>query len=288
MGVVLYRHRVAHYVDEGVAISSSGMGPIEGISELRQVRSWVDAYRGQLQRAVEGPAMRHRFHSICPYFAMFPEDFVQKHVVWSKPGALVLDPFSGRGTTIFQALLSDRAAIGGDTNPVAVCVSNAKANPPRLSDLLNRIDNIERSFRPRRKHVLVDGEENGAFFQLCFHQKTLQQLLHLRNELSWKRSRVDAFIAAMSLGVLHGESHKTEWCFSNRMPRTISTKPAYSVKWWLERGLTRPSETSLKFFGMSPYFAMNRQLLLGAAGLSCVTPESCIPNFLSIEARSRL
>ena len=25
--------------------------------------------------------MRHRFHSLCPNFAMFPEQFVQKHLI---------------------------------------------------------------------------------------------------------------------------------------------------------------------------------------------------------------
>jgi hypothetical protein len=49
---------------------------------------------------------RHPFHSICPYFAMFPEQFVAeqllKHTVM---GDLVFDPFCGRGTTIFESLL---------------------------------------------------------------------------------------------------------------------------------------------------------------------------------------
>jgi DNA methylase len=185
--------------------------------------------------------MRHRFHSICPYFAMFPEEFVQKHIVWSEPGDIVLDPFAGRGTTVFQALLSDRNAIGGDTNSVAVCVSRAKADPPRMVDVLSRIDDLERSSRHRsRRDPSIDGD-NGEFFDLCFHHSTLRQVSHLREQLRWKRSRVDAFIAALALGVLHGESHKTEWCFSNRMPRTISTKPAYSVRWWKEHGLVAPA-----------------------------------------------
>ena len=30
-----------------------------------------------LSGSSEGGGMRHRFHSICPYFAMFPETFVE-------------------------------------------------------------------------------------------------------------------------------------------------------------------------------------------------------------------
>ncbi len=53
--------------------------------------------------------MRHRFHSICPYFAMFPESFPEKWIdKLTNPGDTVFDPFSGRGTTPFQALLMNR------------------------------------------------------------------------------------------------------------------------------------------------------------------------------------
>jgi len=47
--------------------------------------------------------MRHRFHAICPYFAMFPEAFVEEHLVTSPHRGVVFDLFCGRGTTLFQA-----------------------------------------------------------------------------------------------------------------------------------------------------------------------------------------
>jgi hypothetical protein len=176
--------------------------------------------------------MRHRFHALCPYFAMFPEQFVEKHLIWSKPRDVVLDPFCGRGTTVFEALLRGREALGGDTNPVAVCVSGAKADPPSLRELLDRIVKLQHSYYTVGVH---DSElPGGEFFESCFHRRTLQQLAFLRRRLQWRRSRTDRFIATLALGCLHGESHRTEWCFSNRMPRTISTKPEYSVRWWRE------------------------------------------------------
>lgn len=182
--------------------------------------------------------MRHRFHSICPYFAMFPESFVQKHLIWSKPGDIVLDPFSGRGTTVLQALLEGRRAIAGDTNPVAVCVSRAKADPPGLRSLLKRIDELEDLFQ--NGDWIDEALESDEFFVMCFSEPTLRQLGFLRGVLDWKNRRTDRFIAAIALGCLHGESHRSQWCFSNRMPRTISTKPAYSIRWWTERGCAPP------------------------------------------------
>jgi hypothetical protein len=182
--------------------------------------------------------VRHRFHSLCPYFAMFPEQFVRKHLIWSRPGDLVLDPFSGRGTTVFESLLNNRAAIGGDTNPVAVCVSRAKADPPRIGSVLRRISDLERRFAT--EGVPIRTTPRSEFFRLCFHSATLRQIVFLRSTLDWRRSRIDCFLAALMLGALHGESHRSAWCLSNRMPRTISTKPAYSVRWWRQNGSVAP------------------------------------------------
>jgi hypothetical protein len=171
--------------------------------------------------------MRHPLHSICPYFAMFPEDFVAKQVLaYTQRGDWVFDPFSGRGTTVFESLLN---AAGTDLNPVAVCVAGAKAEPPLLRNALRRLDMLEEGLSTEVFSNQIPTLPD--FFRLCFHKRTLAELLYLRQELDWKGSKVDRFIAAVALGCLHGESHKTPNCLSNRMPRTISTKPEYSVRW---------------------------------------------------------
>lgn len=181
---------------------------------------------------------RHRFHSICPYFAMFPEAFVRRNVLaWSTREDVVLDPFSGRGTTVFESLLNGRKAIGCDTNPVAVCLSRAKADPPKLPQIHKRLSELQGLAATA---PLQAKEPQGEFFGMCFHEETLPKILSLMTNLKWRSSRVDCFIAAMALGCLHGESHRTALCFSNRMPRTISTKPAYSVRWWKQNGCVPP------------------------------------------------
>lgn len=181
---------------------------------------------------------RHRFHSICPYFAMFPEAFVRRNVLaWSRRGDVIFDPFSGRGTTIFESLLNGRAAIGCDTNPVAFCLSRAKADPPALQEVIERLAVLEKA---SKRFTCGSTEALDEFFTLCFHEETLRQLLLLKKKLDWQNDRADCFIAALALGCLHGESHRTKLCFSNRMPRTISTKPAYSVRWWRQNGCLPP------------------------------------------------
>lgn len=177
--------------------------------------------------------MRNPLHAICPYFAMFPEEFVARHILaFTRPDDLVLDPFCGRGTTILESLLQRRRAIGTDVNLVAACVSGAKADIPARQDVLDRLVDLEAASQGS-----VVAMPEGEFFEWCFHPETLREILFLRSTLAWRTDRVDRFISAVLLGALHGESHRSPNYLSNRMPRTISTKPAYSVGWWKERGL---------------------------------------------------
>lgn len=167
---------------------------------------------------------------------MFPESFVATQLLaFSRPGDLVFDPFSGRGTTILESLLLNRGAIGVDINPVAACVSGAKARVPKLPAVLDRLQSLKQEFGQAHAVDLDD-----EFFRRCFHAKTLKQILFLRSALDWQGTDVDRFIAALTLGCLHGESHRSELYLSNRMPRTISTKPDYSIRWWRERNMTPP------------------------------------------------
>jgi hypothetical protein len=183
--------------------------------------------------------MRNPLHSLCPYFAMFPEQFVEEQVrAWTAPGEYVLDPFSGRGTTVFQSLLMGRNAAGLDTNPVAYCISAAKAQVPTLQEVTARIRELEGLYQ-LPEHMGRDDLARSLppFFRRAFYHTTLRELMFLRSSLDWRDSLVDRFIAALALGSLHGEMDKSPYYFSNQMPRTISTKPDYSLRYWKKRRL---------------------------------------------------
>lgn len=179
---------------------------------------------------------RLALHAICPYFAMFPEKFVRDQVEeHSKPRDWIFDPFCGRGTTILESLLLGRNAAGVDINPVAYCVSQAKAERPDLKKILNHIDKLEMQFN--RSSWKADRQQLPAFFKRAFYPTTLRELLFLRANLDWRNDRTDRFIAALVLGSLHGEMDKSSSYFSNQMPRTICLKPDYSLRYWKKRKL---------------------------------------------------
>jgi hypothetical protein len=182
---------------------------------------------------------RHALHAICPYLAMFPEDFVREHVeAYSREGEWVFDPFCGRGTTILESLLLGRNAAGSDLNPVAVCVSRAKAERPTLASVNSRIDGLEGEYTQGPVERWEQERSSlSPFFRRAFYPTTLRELLFLRSGLSWRSDRADRFLAALALGSLHGEMDKSTAYFSNQMPRTICLKPDYSLRYWRRNAL---------------------------------------------------
>src|SRR4051812_38663661 len=68
---------------------------------------------------------RHALNAVCPYFTMFPLEFPLRKIR-KYNGSIALDPFSGRGTTIYAARYCGKRAIGIDCSSVAVAISRAK------------------------------------------------------------------------------------------------------------------------------------------------------------------
>ncbi len=184
---------------------------------------------------------KHRLHALCPYFAMFPETFARENILaYTRTRELVMDPFSGRGTTLLEALLNDRDAIACDVNPVAYCVSAAKAATPSLSQVVRELRRLQTDFIFGSPRIERELHKLPQFFARAFHSDSLRALLFLRSALEWRQLPTHRFIAALVLGHLHGESDRSRNYLSNQMPHTISTKPEYSLRYWRKHRLEAP------------------------------------------------
>ena len=194
---------------------------------------------------------------------MFPETFAEHWIrKLTKCQETVLDPFSGRGTTALTALLCGRNAISSDVNDVAVCLTKAKTTPPSLSRLNARVAELKNEFNARK--WTGRASEADEFFQHAYAPATLAQLLYLRETLDWKKSRVDNMISALVLGSLHGETQSARY-LSNQMPRTISTKPRYSVQFWKDRELVAPQRDAFKILREMARFRYASPLPVGSS-----------------------
>jgi DNA modification methylase len=70
---------------------------------------------------------RNALNAICPYFTMFPLEYPLRVLrVHRKDQPIVMDPFCGRGTTLFAARQLGLQAHGIDSSPVAVAIARAK------------------------------------------------------------------------------------------------------------------------------------------------------------------
>jgi hypothetical protein len=173
---------------------------------------------------------------------MFPPKFARENILaFTRPGDVVLDPFCGRGTSVLESLLQDREGIGSDINPVAVVVSQAKSDVPRLPIVLRRLRELETILASLPRCTFDPGTFFlPPFFKHAFHPETLKQILFFRTFLEWRTRSVDRFICALALGHLHGESDDSPSYLSNQMSHTIAMKPRYATEYWARHGSRAP------------------------------------------------
>lgn len=164
---------------------------------------------------------------------MFPLSFPLRILRRALARDWILDPFCGRGTTLFAARLLGLPSVGIDSNPVASAIAAAKlvhVTADEITDLARRL--------------LATGDggvvvPEGEFWAGCYHPETLVEICKLRTRLLEDCTpQVAVALRAVLLGILHGPVNKGQPTYlSNQMPRTYATKPKSAVNYWCKRGL---------------------------------------------------
>lgn len=195
--------------------------------------------QGPLWHAIS-PRWGHSMHTMCPYQGMFPPRLAHYFIDrYSEPGDLVVDPFSGRGTTTLQARAEGRRTLSNDLSPLGYVLSAAKANPPSWTALSAHVDGMERAFK-RRSQRNIDVPEDIC---MLFHEDTLRQIVFLREQLLktplLKWTPVQLMLAGALAGILHGahRSDGSSMYLSISMPNTFSMPPTYVKKYIKEHHL---------------------------------------------------
>lgn len=187
----------------------------------------------------------HALNAICPYFTMFPLEYplrvLQKH---EDHAPVVLDPFCGRGTTLYAARVLGLDAWGIDTSPVAVAIAKAKLANCRAERVLALAERII-------QETELASVPESRFFKTAFHRSTLRDICALREGLQKleTESAASTLLRAATLGCLHGPRSKsadTASYFSNQAPRTFAPKPDYSVRYWRAECLAPPKVSVLQ------------------------------------------
>jgi hypothetical protein len=183
------------------------------------------------------PSVCTLLNGVCPYYTMYPLDFplgiLRRN---ARRGDWVLDPFCGRGTTLFAARALGLPTVGVDSSPIAEAVAKAKlatASPQQVVACVRSI--LQRQKEPWNV-------PRGKFWRLAFHPDTLPGLCQLRDAFLTRCDTPARILArAILLGALHGPTAKSGTRYiSNQCPRTFAPKPGYSVRFWEQRGLRPP------------------------------------------------
>ena len=182
-----------------------------------------------------------RWATIGPYYAMFPLTFAFKTVAHYCPvGGAVLDPFAGRGTSIYAAVTQGRTGYGVELHPVGWVYGKAKLMPASKNSVLKRIDEISEISAAVSEAVI---DELPEFFRVCYSRSVLKFLIAARENLRWKNqgkkkaSLPDVTLAAITLVHLHG---KLGSALSNQLRQGKAMDPNYSVRWWQKKNMLPP------------------------------------------------
>jgi len=101
------------------------------LSKRQRLRALLE---GELN--FHGEDSSYASHDIHAFAAKFPPQLPRAFICGlTAPGAIVLDPMMGSGTTIVEALLEGRRGIGLDIDPLALRVSQVKTIPMSVDDL---------------------------------------------------------------------------------------------------------------------------------------------------------
>ena len=174
---------------------------------------------------------------------MFPVDFAFEVIeTYTQPGDRVLDPFVGRGSSIYAAAAKDRTGCGIEINPVGWIYSSVKLRPTTKGRVLKRLHEIavEAEGIDTQRANLPD------FFNWAYSPKVLRFLLAARQFLRWRdgESKIDRTLMAFILVHLHGKRASS---LSNQMRDSKAMAPDYSVRWWKEREMQPPQVDPVAF-----------------------------------------
>jgi hypothetical protein len=161
----------------------------------KKVRRFVNEYWTSRQR--KASSIHEVSYRAC-FKPQLPGFFLE---LLTKPGDVVYDPFSGRGTTVIEAALRGRNIISNDINPLSTVFTKARLGIPELEDVKIRLDGID----------LGKGKKAKLDLSMFYHPRTESELVSMRNYLmerrrTGKEDGLDSWIRMVATSRLTGHS----------------------------------------------------------------------------------
>ena len=165
-------------------------------------------------------------HQLSPYIGKLKSSIARDLVAtYSKPGDLIVDPFSGSGTIPLEALLLKRRALAADISPYATILCRAKLKaPPSLKCALDKAEEVL-----KKSYALPDPDLRKVplWVRNFFHPRTLKGAIKFATIC---KINEENFVFACFLGILHHQrpgflsypsSHLVPYLREKKYPRDI-------------------------------------------------------------------
>jgi DNA modification methylase len=175
----------------------------------------------------------HSLHGMASRSGSFPAGLANYFIEnFSQEKGLVLDPFSGKGTTALQACLTKRKGIGIDIAPEAYALTAAKTLVLDYQKAIKFLDEVDFFADSKAEYKLVPEE-----VKIFYHKKTLNQILNFRRALKQDTSDYAKYWTGVLIGILHGSS---ELSLSVPCSHSFSMSPTYVKNYSKKHGLKKP------------------------------------------------
>ena len=121
--------------------------------------------------------------------------------IFTEPGDIVYDPFSGRGTTIIEAALMGRRVISNDINPLSRILAEPRLDIADFTEIMNTLDEI-----PIYENLRAEID-----LSMFYHPLTEAEIVSLQKYLDERRkngneNRADRWIRMIATNRLTGHS----------------------------------------------------------------------------------
>ena len=175
--------------------TARGATVVAGDGRTLRVDTFTNEFWTSRQRA--GSSLHEISYRAC-FKPQLVDFFVER---LTRPGDLVYDPFMGRGTTVIEAALLDRAVAGCDVNPLSRVLVKPRLAPPTVEQVRERLDAT----------AWTAAEDPPDDLHVFYHPDTLRELCGLRAYLRGRRAAgaldgLDEWIEMVAVNRLTGHS----------------------------------------------------------------------------------
>lgn len=201
------------------------------------VENLISSLSGDLD-FIENAQDAHLSHKAHSFPAKFPPQLARKFILeLTNPGDVVLDPMMGSGTTVLEAFLEDRQAIGFDIDPLAMLLARVKTTPYNIAELSAIGSRILKEAR-KTAYLYPDLLKSEKFRR--FDSKTLEFIDY------WFADEVQLELLALGTEIEKIKSGNVQDFFKLIFSSIIITKTG-GVSYALDLAHTRPHKAKTIF-----------------------------------------